>query len=109
MNTADPLLATLLDVLYELRNDDLPLVLGGGYGLYLRQIRFQESGKPSLLEAVPPLRAIIDLYTLIALMTEPEYHTSQELSWRYQATVEGRRAGLQRCSSGTRAPWEYCA
>ncbi|MCW3097161.1 MAG: hypothetical protein JWL77_2779 [Chthonomonadaceae bacterium] len=26
----------------------------------------------------------IDLYTLIALMTEPEYHTSQELSRRYQ-------------------------
>jgi len=61
LNTADPLFVTLLDLLYELRDDDLPLILGGGYGLYLRQIRFQESGAPSLLEAIPPLRATNDL------------------------------------------------
>lgn len=58
---ADPLLATLLDLLYELRNDDFPLLLGGGYGLYLRQTRFLERGEPSLLEAIPPIRATNDL------------------------------------------------
>jgi hypothetical protein len=61
MNSTDPLLTTLLDLLYELRDADFPLVLGGGYGLYLRQARLQESGEPSLLEAIPPLRATNDL------------------------------------------------
>jgi hypothetical protein len=61
MNAVDPLFTTLLDLLYELRDADLPLVLGGGYGLYLRQKRLQDSGEPSLLEVVPPLRATNDL------------------------------------------------
>lgn len=61
MNVVDPLLTTLLDLLYELRDADFPLVLGGGYGLYLRQEQLQESGEPSLLEAIPPLRATNDL------------------------------------------------
>jgi hypothetical protein len=29
----DPLKATLLDLLYELRDADVPLLLGDGYGL----------------------------------------------------------------------------
>ncbi len=35
----DPLLATLLDLLFDLEEHgaDIPLILGGGYGLYLKQ------------------------------------------------------------------------
>ena len=61
MTPVDPLLTTLLDLLYELRDSDLPLLLGGGYGLYLKQLRSRESGEPSLLNAVPPTRATNDL------------------------------------------------
>ena len=34
----------------------------------------------------------MDLYTLIALTTEPEYQVCQELSRRYRASAEGREA-----------------
>jgi len=38
----DPLLGSLLDLLHELEGSGVPLILGGGYGLYLRQLRLQE-------------------------------------------------------------------
>lgn len=61
MTTVDPLKATLLDLLYELRDADLPLLLGGGYGLYWKQEEALRSGARLLLEAVPPARATNDL------------------------------------------------
>ena len=57
----DPLQATLLDLLYELREADLPLILGGGYGLFLRQKQVIESRERLLLTSVPPLRSTNDL------------------------------------------------
>ena len=57
----DPLETTLLDLLYELREADLPLILGGGYGLFLRQKQVIESGERLLLDSVPPLRSTNDL------------------------------------------------
>lgn len=61
MNTIDPLRATLLDLLFELHTENLPLILGGGYGLYLKQERILSSGEPLLLAAVPPTRSTNDL------------------------------------------------
>ena len=61
MNVTEVLAVALLDLLYELRNDDLPLILGGGYGLYLKQQEVSMSGARLLLEAVPPLRSTNDL------------------------------------------------
>lgn len=58
---SDPLEATLLDLLYELRHADFPLILGGGYGLYLRQRQIEASGEASLLSMIPPLRSTNDL------------------------------------------------
>lgn len=57
----DPLEVTLLDLLFELRIAELPLILGGGYGLYLRQRHVIASGEPLLLSAIPPLRSTNDL------------------------------------------------
>jgi hypothetical protein len=57
----DVLLSCLLDLLYELRDADVPLLLGGGYGLYLKQKRAMESGTPLLLNMVPPVRSTNDL------------------------------------------------
>lgn len=61
MNVLDILRSTLLDLLYELRDTDLPLILGGGYGLYLKQQQAAESDAPLLLKAVPPVRSTNDL------------------------------------------------
>ena len=61
MNEIDPLKATLLDLLYEVRDQDLPLILGGGYGLYLKQELVTEGEEPLLLAAVPPTRSTNDL------------------------------------------------
>ncbi len=37
MTVMPELRTALLDVLYETRNDDLRLILGGGYGVYLKR------------------------------------------------------------------------
>ena len=47
MAMTDPLEATLLDLLYELQGSDVPVVLGGGYGLFLRQRQLETSGDTS--------------------------------------------------------------
>jgi len=61
VNVLDILQTTLLDILYELRDSDLPLILGGGYGLYLKQHQVASSNVPLLLNAIPPPRATNDL------------------------------------------------
>ena len=45
----DQLETTLLDLLHALDGADLPLLLGGGYGLVLRNRYLQERGEPPLL------------------------------------------------------------
>ena len=57
----DPLETTLLDLLHALDGADLPLLLGGGYGLVLRNRYLQERGEPPLLKISPPLRSTNDL------------------------------------------------
>jgi hypothetical protein len=57
----DPLLSTLLDVLHELQNENIPLLLGGGYGLYLKQQQIQNTNPPTLLGTLPELRITNDL------------------------------------------------
>jgi hypothetical protein len=70
----DPLHATLLDLLYMLRDADVPLILGGGYGLYLKQEAVIESDLPRLLALVPPPRATndLDLFLRTELLADSE-------------------------------------
>jgi hypothetical protein len=59
---------SLLDLLYELRDQQGPLILGGGYGLYLKQVRLQETlSSPTLIsgELWPVPRATEDLDILL--------------------------------------------
>jgi len=59
---------SLLDLLHELRDEDIPLILGGGYGLYLKQVRLQNTlNTPTLIEAElwPAPRATEDLDILL--------------------------------------------
>jgi hypothetical protein len=57
----DPLEACLLDLLYELRDADVPLILGGGYGLSFHERRVRQSGERLLLSVIPPSRSTNDL------------------------------------------------
>jgi hypothetical protein len=51
----------LLDVLYETRNANLKLILGGGYGLYLKRELLRVTGTRTLLAEWPEARSTNDL------------------------------------------------
>jgi hypothetical protein len=58
----------LLDLLYELRDQDMPVILGGGYGLYLKQVFLQDTLTSRTLipgELWPAPRATEDLDILL--------------------------------------------
>ncbi len=54
MNDFDRLRATLLDLARALQHDSIPLIVGGGFGLYLKQEHVQQSGARTLLELPLP-------------------------------------------------------
>ena len=57
----DPLTATLLDLLFELRELPVPLTIGGGFGLYLKRMRLDETRVRTLFSQLPMPRATNDL------------------------------------------------
>lgn len=92
----DSLLRTqLLDLVYELRDKGIDLILGGGYGLYLKQVHLEARGVPTLLrpEVWPPPRATndLDLFLRVEVVTDPvRMNVLRETLKRlgYQAHVE---------------------
>ena len=46
----DPLTTSLLDLLYELREHDTPLIIGGGFGLFLKCQHLKQRGVRTLLD-----------------------------------------------------------
>ena len=44
MNAMPELRTALLDLLYETRNENLQLIIGGGYGIYLKREMVREAG-----------------------------------------------------------------
>jgi hypothetical protein len=69
MTDGQPILKTsLLDLLHELGNQPMPLILAGGYGLYLKQVHLQETlSSPTLIpgDLWPAPRATEDLDVLL--------------------------------------------
>ncbi len=57
----DLLTAAFLDLLYELRDARDPIVLGGGFGLYLKRQHLERTGQQTLLDQLPDPRATNDL------------------------------------------------
>ena len=57
----DPLTANLLDLLFELRELPVPLTIGGGFGLYLKRMRLDETRERTLFSQLPMPRATNDL------------------------------------------------
>ena len=52
---------SLLDLLSLLDSNSFPIILGGGYGLYLRRTILEQEGARTLLEHWPEARSTNDL------------------------------------------------
>ena len=52
---------SLLDLLSKLNSTSFPIILGGGYGLYLRRTILEQEGARTLLEHWPEARSTNDL------------------------------------------------
>jgi hypothetical protein len=52
----DPLRTCLLDLLYELRDQDAPLTIGGGFGLFLKRQHHTERRDRTLFGELPEPR-----------------------------------------------------
>jgi Nucleotidyltransferase len=51
----------LLDLLYETREEDLRLIIGGGYGIYLKREYLRQTGERTLFKEWPEARSTNDL------------------------------------------------
>jgi hypothetical protein len=71
MNAFAPLTTTLLDLAYALREARIPLTIGGGFGLYLKQENLRQSGERTLLDRLPESRATndIDLFLRVDVLS----------------------------------------
>jgi hypothetical protein len=61
MNGIPSLETALLDLLYEVRDKDIPLIIGGGFGIYLRMQHIRKSGGRTLFSSLPEVRSTNDL------------------------------------------------
>ncbi len=61
MSLMPTLQTALVDVLYETRDDALRLIIGGGYGIYLKREHVRENGIRTLLREWPEARSTNDL------------------------------------------------
>jgi predicted nucleotidyltransferase len=57
----EPLIANLLDLLYELQGRNVPITVGGGFGLYLKRQHLGSTGQRTLFDQLPAPRATNDL------------------------------------------------
>ncbi|MDF1592715.1 MAG: hypothetical protein P1P89_14455 [Desulfobacterales bacterium] len=53
MTTLPELQTSLLDLLLEIEDTDIKLIVGGGFGIYLKTVFVQQQGKRTLLEEWP--------------------------------------------------------
>jgi hypothetical protein len=70
----DPLEANLLDLMHELRGTQIRLILGGGYGLYLKQRHLRGTGERTLLDSLPDARSTrdLDLFLRTEIIADPD-------------------------------------
>jgi hypothetical protein len=68
----DPLRTCLLDLLYELRDQNVPLTVGGGFGLFLKRLHLVERRTRTLFAELPEPRATndIDVFLRAELLTD---------------------------------------
>lgn len=66
MKALDVLKAALLDLARAVGNE-VPLIIGGGFGLYLRQEQIRRSGERTLLQQLPEPRATNDIDVFVRM------------------------------------------
>jgi hypothetical protein len=68
----DPLTTSLLDLLYELREQNIPLLIGGGFGLFLKREHLMRRGERTLLDRLPATRSTndIDLFLMVEVLAD---------------------------------------
>ncbi|MHB1421908.1 MAG: hypothetical protein ACYC3I_01680 [Gemmataceae bacterium] len=59
----DPLMASLLDILHELKGQEVPITVGGGFGLFLKRRHLTSAGQRTLFDhdRLPAPRSTNDL------------------------------------------------
>lgn len=74
MSRLTELRTALLDILHETGDMHLHIIVGGGYGIYLKREFVRSSGVETLLKEVPEARATndLDLFLRPELLIEPE-------------------------------------
>ena len=74
MNGIPSLKTALLDLLYEIRNQDIPLIIGGGFGIYLRMQYIRKSGLRTLFFSLSEMRSTndLDLFLRVELLRSSE-------------------------------------
>jgi len=74
MNRIPDLKTALLDLLYEIRDTGLKIIVGGGYGIYLKVNRAQQLRQRTLLNQWPEPRSTndLDLFLRPELLIQPE-------------------------------------
>jgi len=72
MNSIPDLKTSLLDLLYEIKDTDIKLIIGGGFGIYLKTNYVQQERIPTLLKEWPEPRSTndIDLFLRPELLVE---------------------------------------
>ena len=68
-----PLSAHLMDLLHELDGQNVPLIVVGGYSLFLRRLIVEQTGSRSLYAFIPPVRATedFDIVLKLELLADP--------------------------------------
>jgi hypothetical protein len=61
MNGMDTLTTAMLDLLKELEGADVPLIMGGGYGLYLRRLQIEAESRQTMVDELPEPRSTNDM------------------------------------------------
>jgi len=74
MITLPDLQTSLLDLLHEVRDTDIKLIIGGGFGIYLKTDQVQRLGMRTVLQEWPEPRSTndLDLFLRPELIIEPE-------------------------------------
>ena len=70
----DLLKSNLLDLLHELREADIRLIVGGGYGLYVKRQHLQATEETHLLPLISEARSTndLDLFLTTQILVDPE-------------------------------------
>ena len=87
-----PLAAHLLDLLDALEGQDIPLILVGGFGLFLRREWLLETGTKTLFERVPESRATedFDLVLRLELLADLMKMTGLRAAFECPENYDGR-------------------